>query len=102
GKTLYILDEPTTGLHIDDVKKLLEVLERIVNNGDTVLVIEHNLEVIKMADYIIDLGPDGGDKGGMIVATGTPEEITKVKASYTGYYIKRSLDEDKARKEKLK
>ena len=99
---LYILDEPTTGLHIDDVKKLLEVLERIVNNGDTVLVIEHNLEVIKMADYIIDLGPDGGDKGGMIVATGTPEEITKVKASYTGYYIKRSLDEDKARKEKLK
>lgn len=102
GKTLYILDEPTTGLHIDDVKRLLSVLESIVNNGDTVLVIEHNLEVIKMADYIIDLGPEGGNKGGRIIATGTPEEIANNPNSYTGIYLKRSLDEDKARKEKLK
>ena len=102
GKTLYILDEPTTGLHVDDVKKLLEVLDRIVNNGDTVLVIEHNLEVIKMADYIIDLGPEGGNKGGTIVATGTPEEVANCSSSYTGYYLKRSLDEDKKRKEKIR
>lgn len=100
GKTLYILDEPTTGLHIDDVKKLLAVLERIVDNGDTVLVIEHNLEVIKVADYIIDLGPDGGDKGGQVIATGTPEDIVKANNGYTAFYIKRSLDEDKLRKEK--
>ena len=102
GKTLYILDEPTTGLHVDDVKKLLEVLDRIVNNGDTVLVIEHNLEVIKMADYIIDLGPEGGNKGGTIVATGAPEEVANCSSSYTGYYLKRSLDEDKKRKEKIR
>ena len=102
GKTLYILDEPTTGLHVDDVKKLLEVLDRIVNNGDTVLVIEHNLEVIKMADYIIDLGPEGGNKGGTIVATGTPEEVANCSSSYTGFYLKRSLNEDKKRKEKIR
>ena len=102
GKTLYILDEPTTGLHVDDVKKLLEVLDRIVNNGDTVLVIEHNLEVIKMADYIIDLGPEGGNKGGTIVATGTPEEVANCSSSYTGYYLNRSLDEEKKRKEKIR
>ena len=101
GKTLYILDEPTTGLHTDDVKKLLEVLERIVNNGDTILVIEHNLDVIKVADYIIDLGPEGGDRGGQIIATGTPEEVSKSPISYTGIYLKKVLDEDKKRKEKL-
>ena len=102
GKTLYILDEPTTGLHVNDVKKLLEVLDRIVNNGDTVIVIEHNLDVIKVADYIIDLGPEGGNKGGTIIATGTPEKIATTKGSFTGEYLKRVLDEDKARKEKLK
>ena len=102
GKTLYILDEPTTGLHVNDVKKLLEVLDRIVNNGDTVIVIEHNLDVIKVADYIIDLGPEGGNKGGTIIATGTPEKIASTKGSFTGKYLKRVLDEDKARKEKLK
>ena len=91
GKTLYILDEPTTGLHIADVAKLLQVLERLVEGGDTVVVIEHNLDVIKTADYIIDLGPEGGDKGGTIVAKGTPEEVAKVKKSYTGQYIKRVL-----------
>ena len=88
GKSLFILDEPTTGLHSHDIKKLLVILNRIVDNGDTVLVIEHNLDVIKTADYIIDLGPEGGDLGGEVVATGTPEEITKVKASYTGQYLK--------------
>lgn len=102
GKTLYILDEPTTGLHVNDVKKLLEVLDRIVNNGDTVIIIEHNLDVIKVADYIIDLGPEGGNKGGTIIATGTPEKIASTKGSFTGEYLKRVLDEDKARKEKLK
>ena len=88
GKTLYILDEPTTGLHSDDVKRLLKILQRIVDNGDTVLVIEHNLDVIKVADHIIDLGPDGGDNGGTIVATGTPEEVAKVEKSYTGQFLK--------------
>lgn len=88
GKTVYILDEPTTGLHSDDVKRLINVLNRIVNHGDTVIVIEHNLDVIKVADYVIDLGPEGGDKGGNIVATGTPEEIVEVKRSYTGAYLK--------------
>ena len=87
GKTLYILDEPTTGLHSDDVGRLLKILQRIVDNGDTVLVIEHNLDVIKVADHIIDLGPDGGDNGGTIIATGTPEEIAKVKKSYTGQFL---------------
>ena len=93
GKTLYILDEPTTGLHAHDVKRLIEVLQRIVEHGDTVLVIEHNLDVIKVADYVIDIGPDGGDNGGRIVATGTPEEIAKNKNSYTGQYLKKVLGE---------
>ena len=87
GKTLYILDEPTTGLHSDDVGRLLKILQRIVDNGDTVLVIEHNLDVIKVADHIIDLGPDGGDQGGTIVAIGTPEEVSKNKKSYTGQFL---------------
>lgn len=91
GKTLFVLDEPTTGLHTHDVKKLLEVLQRIVDNGDTVIVIEHNLDVIKSADYIIDIGPEGGDEGGMIIAQGTPESIVKVEQSYTGKYLKRVL-----------
>ena len=91
GKSLFILDEPTTGLHTDDIKKLLVILNRIVDNGDTVIIIEHNLDVIKVADYIIDLGPEGGDNGGAIVATGTPEEIVKVKESYTGLYLKEYL-----------
>ncbi len=92
GKTLYILDEPTTGLHSADVHKLLEVLDRLVENGNTVLVIEHNLDVIKTADYIIDLGPEGGDKGGTIVATGTPEEIIGTKGSYTGEFLKLHME----------
>jgi len=91
GKTLYILDEPTTGLHIADIHKLLEVLNRLVEAGDSVLVIEHNLDVIKTADHIIDLGPEGGDKGGEVLATGTPEEVSKVEKSYTGKYLKRVL-----------
>ena len=88
GKSVFILDEPSTGLHQDDIKKLLVILNRIVDNGDTVIVIEHNLDIIKQADYIIDLGPEGGDFGGTIVAKGTPEEIVKVKESYTGEYLK--------------
>lgn len=88
GKSLFILDEPTTGLHTDDVKRLIKVLNRIVDHGDTVLVIEHNLDVIKVADHIIDLGPEGGNGGGTIVATGTPEEVAKVKESFTGHYLK--------------
>ena len=91
GRTVYILDEPTTGLHIADVHKLLEVLQRLVEGGDSVIVIEHNLDVIKVADYLIDLGPEGGDKGGTLVACGTPEEVAKVKKSYTGQYIKQEL-----------
>ena len=94
GKTLYVLDEPTTGLHTADVHKLLEVLEKLVEVGNTVLVIEHNLDVIKTADYIIDLGPEGGDKGGTVVATGTPEEIIKCKKSYTGEFLKIHLDKE--------
>ena len=88
GKSIFILDEPTTGLHSEDIKKLLVILQRIVDNGDTVVVIEHNLDVIKVADYIIDLGPEGGDRGGTIVAEGTPEEVAKVKESYTGQFLK--------------
>lgn len=91
GKSLFILDEPTTGLHTHDIKKLLAILERIVDNGDTVLIIEHNLDVIKVADYIIDLGPEGGNMGGEVVATGTPEEVSKVENSYTGQFLKEIL-----------
>ena len=91
GKSVFILDEPTTGLHSHDINKLLVILNRIVDNGDTVIVIEHNLDVIKVADYIIDLGPEGGDLGGKVVACGTPEQITKVETSYTGKYLKTVL-----------
>ncbi len=91
GKTLFVLDEPTTGLHTDDIKRLLDILQKIVDNNDTVVVIEHNLDVIKVADYIIDLGPEGGDEGGQIVATGTPEEVAKVKESYTGQFLNKIL-----------
>jgi excinuclease ABC subunit A len=92
GKTLYILDEPTTGLHFDDIKRLLAILGRLVDAGNTVIVIEHNLDVIKTADYIIDLGPEGGENGGRVVATGTPEEIATCKKSYTGKFLKQVLD----------
>ncbi|MBV9522577.1 MAG: ATP-binding cassette domain-containing protein, partial [Alphaproteobacteria bacterium] len=88
GRTLYILDEPTTGLHFEDVRKLLEVLHALVDTGNTVLVIEHNLEVIKTADWIIDLGPEGGSGGGRIVATGTPEAVAEAEESYTGQYLR--------------
>jgi len=92
GNTVYILDEPTTGLHFDDVKKLLEVLSRLVDLGNTVIVIEHNLQVIKTADWIIDMGPEGGEGGGRVVATGTPEEIAAVEGNYTGMYLREALD----------
>jgi len=88
GRTLYILDEPTTGLHFEDIKKLLEVLHALVDQGNTVVIIEHNLEVIKTCDWIIDLGPEGGDGGGYILAEGTPEKIITVEKSYTGQYLK--------------
>jgi excinuclease ABC subunit A len=91
GKTIYILDEPTTGLHFADVHKLLDVLQRLVDTGNTVIVIEHNLDVIKSADYIIDLGPEGGANGGKVVAHGTPEEVARVKKSYTGQALKTLL-----------
>ena len=91
GRTMYILDEPTTGLHMYDVQKLLDVLQKLVDAGNTVLVIEHNLDVIKCADHIIDLGPEGGDGGGTIVATGTPEDIANCPASFTGQYLKKML-----------
>ena len=92
GKTIYILDEPTTGLHFADVHKLTEMLQKLVENGNTVIVIEHNLDVIKTADYIIDMGPEGGDRGGTVIAKGTPEEVAKVKKSYTGQYVKKYLE----------
>lgn len=92
GKTLYILDEPTTGLHFEDVNKLISVLDRLVESGNTVVVIEHNLDVIKVSDYIVDLGPDGGDRGGTVIATGTPEEISRCEHSYTGQFLKKILD----------
>ena len=91
GNTLYILDEPTTGLHFEDIKMLLGVLNELVNRGNTVLVIEHNLDVIKTADYIIDLGPEGGDEGGNVVATGTPEQVANVKGSFTGQFLRKEL-----------
>ncbi len=91
GRTIYVLDEPTTGLHSADVHKLIDVLQQLVDAGNTVLVIEHNLDVIKTADHIIDLGPEGGDQGGYVVATGTPEAVAQVDGSYTGAYLKRHL-----------
>lgn len=94
GHTIYILDEPTTGLHLEDIKQLLDVLIRLRDKGNTILVIEHNLDVIKMADYIIDIGPEGGDAGGEIVAAGTPEQVAKVKRSHTGRYLKEILQHD--------
>jgi len=101
GKTLYILDEPTTGLHVHDISRLLYVLQRLVDNGDTVIIIEHNLDVIKTADYIIDLGPEGGSGGGTVIATGSPEEVAKMEKSYTGKYLKRVLERDQKRMENL-
>ena len=91
SKTIYLLDEPTTGLHSDDVNRLLKVINYIVDQGATVVIIEHNLDVIKCSDYIIDLGPEGGNKGGTVVATGTPEEVSEVKESYTGMFLKNVL-----------
>ena len=91
GRTLYILDEPTTGLHFEDVKMLLRVLDRLVEKGNTVLIIEHNLDVIKSTDYLIDLGPEGGDEGGEIVVTGTPEHVAKHRSSYTGKFLRKDL-----------
>ena len=91
GKTLYILDEPTTGLHFQDISHLLNVLQKLVNKGNTVLVIEHNMDIIKSADYIVDLGPEGGEKGGRIIAHGTPEKLSKNPASYTGRFLKQEL-----------
>jgi len=88
GKTIYILDEPTTGLHFEDVRKLLEVLHALVDQGNTVIVIEHNLEIVKTADWIVDLGPGGGDKGGRVVAVGSPEGVSEAAESYTGQYLK--------------
>ena len=92
GKTIYILDEPTTGLHFADVHKLIEILRRLSDGGNTVVVIEHNLDVIKTADYLIDIGPEGGDKGGTVIARGTPEEVAKSDISYTGQYVKKYLE----------
>jgi excinuclease ABC subunit A len=96
GRTFYVLDEPTTGLHFADIHKLLEVLERLVKMGNTVLVIEHNLDVIKTADYLIDLGPEGGDRGGTVIATGTPEEVARHDRSYTGAYLVPVLRDERA------
>jgi excinuclease ABC subunit A len=93
GKTVYILDEPTTGLHFADVEKLLNILHRLVDTGNTVIVIEHNLDVIRSADHVIDLGPEGGDAGGEIVATGTPEEVARVEASHTGRFLRDLMPE---------
>jgi excinuclease ABC subunit A len=95
GKTLYLLDEPTTGLHFDDTKKLIKVLDDLVAKGNTVIVIEHNLDVIKSADYLIDIGPDGGDAGGEVVAKGTPEKVAETKRSYTGQFLKQMLERRK-------
>jgi excinuclease ABC subunit A len=95
GRTLHLLDEPTTGLHFDDIKKLLAVLNRLVDQGNSVIVIEHNLDVIKTADWIIDLGPEGGDEGGRVVAAGTPEQVSAVRASYTGSFLRKILPQRK-------
>ncbi len=92
GRTIYVLDEPTTGLHFEDIRKLLGVLGRLVDGGNTVIVIEHNLDVIKTADWVIDLGPDGGSRGGEVIATGTPEQVAQVDDSYTGQFLKKLLD----------
>jgi excinuclease ABC subunit A len=97
GRTFYVLDEPTTGLHFADIHKLLDVLQRLVSLGNTVLTIEHNLDVIKTADYLIDLGPEGGDRGGTIVSVGTPEHVAKQRGSFTGYYLGRVLGDERAR-----
>ena len=101
GRTIYILDEPTTGLHSYDVHKLIEVLQKLVEGGNTVVVIEHNLDVIKTADHVIDLGPEGGNQGGTVVAQGTPEDVAQVEGSYTGRYLKKMLERDKSREETL-
>ncbi len=102
GKTLYVLDEPTTGLHIDDIAKLIEILNRLVDAGNTAVIIEHNLDLIKTADYIIDLGKEGGEAGGTIIAKGTPEKIMKEEDSYTGKYLKIHLEREEERKKKIK
>jgi len=94
GRTIYILDEPTTGLHLEDISKLLEVLERLTDAGNTVVVIEHNLEVLKRVDYLIDLGPEGGDDGGQVVAAGTPEDVACCPRSYTGQFLRQVLNID--------
>ena len=94
GKTLYILDEPTTGLHFEDVRNLLSVLHKLVDQGNTVIVIEHNLDVIKTADFIVDIGPEGGDAGGQVIAKGSPEDVSRVKQSFTGVFLKRILFEN--------
>jgi excinuclease ABC subunit A len=96
GRTIYILDEPTTGLHFADIQRLLEVLTRLVDTGNTVVVIEHNLDVIKVADQIIDLGPEGGDEGGRLIATGTPEQVARVAGSHTGEYLAGILGESRS------
>jgi excinuclease ABC subunit A len=98
GRTIYVLDEPTTGLHFEDVNKLLGVLSRLVDSGNTVIVIEHNLDVIKCADWVIDMGPEGGFRGGMVVAVGTPEEVASVKESYTGQFLAEILKSNRALK----
>ena len=95
GKTIYILDEPTTGLHFADVHKLTEILHRLAEGGNTVVVIEHNLDVIKTADYIVDMGPEGGDRGGTVIAKGTPEEVAENPVSYTGQYLRKYLERQK-------
>ena len=100
GKTLYVLDEPTTGLHIDDIAKLIEILNRLVDAGNTAVIIEHNLDLIKTADYIIDLGKEGGEAGGTIIAKGTPEKIMKEENSYTGKYLKMHIEREEKRREK--
>ncbi len=92
GKTLYILDEPTTGLHFQDIAHLLDVLNKLANKGNTVLIIEHNMDVIKVSDHLIDLGPEGGNKGGFIIAEGTPEKVAQVTGSYTGRFLKMELE----------